>query len=79
MAMFTLWNFMLFTEEHHIFLEPIYDVSLVRCMNTINKAEQAKDHSNSPANDILKEPQYAELFESWDVYLDVLILESVLN
>lgn len=36
---------------------------LVRCMNTINKTEQAKHHSNSPANDILKEPQYAELFE----------------
>lgn len=49
------------------------------CMNNFNKAEQAKDHSNSPANDILKEPQYAELFESWDVYLDVLILENVLN
>lgn len=36
---------------------------LVRCMNTINKAEQVKDHSNSPANDILKKLQYAELFE----------------
>lgn len=33
-------------------------------MNTINKAEQVKDHSNSPANDILKKLQYAELFES---------------
>lgn len=32
-------------------------------MNTINKAEQGKDHSNSPANDILMKLQYAELFE----------------
>lgn len=38
-------------------------LDLVRCMNTINKAEHANDHSNLPANDILKEPQYAELFE----------------
>lgn len=28
-------------------------LDLVRCMNTINKAEQVKDHSNSPVNDIL--------------------------
>lgn len=52
---------MLFTEKHQIFCEPKCD--LVRCINTINKVEHAKDHSNSPANDILKEPQYAELFE----------------
>lgn len=32
-------------------------------MNTIKKAEQVKDHSNSPANDILKKLQYAELLE----------------
>lgn len=38
-------------------------LDLVRCMNTINKAEHV--HSNSPANDILREPQYAELFEGF--------------
>lgn len=56
---------MLFTEKHQIFWEPIHVVKLdlVRCMNTINKAEQVKDHSDSPANDILKKLQYAELFE----------------
>lgn len=40
-------------------------LELVRYMNItcINKSEQAKDHSNLPANDILNEPQFAELFK----------------
>lgn len=56
---------MLFTKKTTKYLgaDTCRKLDLVRCMNTINKAEQVKDYSNSPTNDILKKLQYAELFE----------------
>lgn len=36
---------------------------LVRSLNTINKAEQPKEYNNSEQNDVLNEPQFAELFK----------------